>query len=600
MLDRDPRRLRRLGRRRPRPRLLLRVVPRALATEPRRGPPPRLATIARASATRGGERRDRHVAGAVKQPGVYRLRRARASRTRSTAPAAPTRRADLSQLNRAAKLEDGRQILVPGAARSRAPRRRQPRRPATAPGGARPADQPQHRDARATRHARRRRPDHRPEDPRVPRRSTAASAPSTSSSRSPASARSASPPSASASASDRCAGATHARDGGAPPGHRVLARAGRRPAARGATVRLRRGRASSAALARRGGAGRPARAARAGGAVRAARGVAPRPAAAAAPSLDGGASRRCVRRTPASGARASCGRLDALEPAERPCVEPVAGAAGRPAVPARGGTRRGGGASVARAGARTAGGRGHRRRRAARSRRSAVYDAYQRAPQRPCGDRRATACAPTGARRGGLAGALDGVRRRAERGLDSGLAAPGGGAAARDGPRSRTSASTEEVRDDFQRSGLAHILAVCGQNVMLLAVLVLAAVRAGRRRRCGRGSSLAAALIAVYVPLAGGGPSIQRAGVMGVAGLVAALAGRPARRWYALLLAAAVTLALNPRAAGEPGWQLSFAAVVALLVGAAPLREALARADARRRSPRPPRSRSRRRSARRR
>jgi competence protein ComEC len=88
---------------------------------------------------------------------------------------------------------------------------------------------------------------------------------------------------------------------------------------------------------------------------------------------------------------------------------------------------------------------------------------------------------------------------------------------------------------------------------------------------------LAAAVVAVYVPLAGGGPSIQRAGVMGIAGLVAALAGRPARRWYALLLAAAATLALNPRAAGEPGWQLSFAAVGALLLGAAPLRGVLAR-----------------------
>src|SRR5207249_4286952 len=72
---------------------------------------------------------------------------------------------------------------------------------------------------------------------------------------------------------------------------------------------------------------------------------------------------------------------------------------------------------------------------------------------------------------------------------------------------------------------------------------------------------VAAAAIAVYVPLAGGGPSIQRAGVMGVAGLAAALAGRPARRWYALGLAAAATLVLNPRAAGEPGWQLPFAAV---------------------------------------
>jgi competence protein ComEC len=64
---------------------------------------------------------------------------------------------------------------------------------------------------------------------------------------------------------------------------------------------------------------------------------------------------------------------------------------------------------------------------------------------------------------------------------------------------------------------------------------------------------------------------------MGIAGLVAALAGRPTQRWYALLLAAAATLALNPRAAGEPGWQLSFAAVAALLLGAAPLRGVLAR-----------------------
>src|SRR5262249_45613043 len=77
-------------------------------------------------------------------------------------------------------------------------------------------------------------------------------------------------------------------------------------------------------------------------------------------------------------------------------------------------------------------------------------------------------------------------------------------------------------------------------------------------------------LIALYVPLAGGGPSIQRAGAMGAATTVAALAGRPASRWYALLLAAAATLALNPRASGDPGWQLSFAAVVAIALTTAP------------------------------
>ena len=135
---------------------------------------------------------------------------------------------------------------------------------------------------------------------------------------------------------------------------------------------------------------------------------------------------------------------------------------------------------------------------------------------------------------------------------------------------------TPEVKDDFQASGLAHILAVSGQNVMLLAILVLAAcalLGVPLRARL----MLAAAVIVLYVPLTGAGPSIQRAGVMGVAGLFAALAGRPSRRWYALLLAAALTLILNPRAAGEPGWQLSFAAVAALLAGAPPLRAALER-----------------------
>ena len=187
----------------------------------------------------------------------------------------------------------------------------------------------------------------------------------------------------------------------------------------------------------------------------------------------------------------------------------------------------------------------------------------------------ATLVEPTGTRRGGIAGTLDGVRRRAERGLAQGLNPPEA-ALMRGMVLGEDERLSEDVRDDFQRSGLAHILAVSGQNVVLLIVLVLAACAltgVPLRTRL----VIAAAVVILYVPLAGGGPSIQRAGVMGVAGLVAALAGRPARRWYALLLAAAATLMLNPRAAGEPGWQLSFAAVIALLIGAAPLKRRLAR-----------------------
>ena len=184
-------------------------------------------------------------------------------------------------------------------------------------------------------------------------------------------------------------------------------------------------------------------------------------------------------------------------------------------------------------------------------------------------------------RRSGLAGRLDGVRRRAEAALARGVD-PVAGALARGMVLGQDEGLTRPVREDFERSGLAHLLAVSGQNVMLLCLLVFGvAAVAGLPFRARLLVALAS--VAVYVPLVGAGASIQRAGVMGAAGLVATLAGRPGSRWYAVGLAAAVTLGLNPRAAAEPGWQLSFAAVVGLLAWAAPLRAVLTRA----RCPRP-------------
>src|SRR4051812_8485746 len=182
---------------------------------------------------------------------------------------------------------------------------------------------------------------------------------------------------------------------------------------------------------------------------------------------------------------------------------------------------------------------------------------------------------PTGARRGGVSGAIDGVRRRAEASLDAGL--PQRQAAlARGMVLGQDDALDARTRDEFRASGLSHLLAASGANVALLALLATAGLGAlGVRLR----ARLAAAflLTALYVPLAGGGPSIQRAGVMGGAALVAALAGRPGSRAYALLLAAAVTLVLQPHAAADVGWQLSFAAVVAIALLAPRWRDALAR-----------------------
>src|SRR5215207_1918953 len=109
--------------------------------------------------------------------------------------------------------------------------------------------------------------------------------------------------------------------------------------------------------------------------------------------------------------------------------------------------------------------------------------------------------------------------------------------------------------------------------LMALALPLLVAAGLGPR---GRGAVLLC-LVALYVPLAGAGPSLQRAGVMGAAGIAAMTLSRPSSRWYALLLAAAVTLALNPRACGDPGWQLSFVAVAGILVAGRPLAASLRR-----------------------
>jgi competence protein ComEC len=187
---------------------------------------------------------------------------------------------------------------------------------------------------------------------------------------------------------------------------------------------------------------------------------------------------------------------------------------------------------------------------------------------------RADQIEPTPGRRDGLAGRVDLIRERAEAALDRGM--PEREAAlARGFVLGEDDRIDADVREDFRRSGLAHLLAVSGQNVILLALLawpLLALLGLTLRARL----VAVLVLVAIYVPVTGAGPSIQRAAVMGGAGLVAALADRPRSRWYALLLAATVTLAANPRAAGDVGWQLSFAAVIGILLWSHRLATAIA------------------------
>lgn len=133
---------------------------------------------------------------------------------------------------------------------------------------------------------------------------------------------------------------------------------------------------------------------------------------------------------------------------------------------------------------------------------------------------------------------------------------------------------TPGLKNAFRRSGLYHLLAVSGQNVVLLAGGVLGlALLLGVPRAWAHVGALAA--IAGYVLAVGPQPSVIRAAVSGAAVSVAWLAARERDPWHVLLLAAVVLLAWNPYTLYDAGFQLSFAAVIAIFLAVGPVMRVL-------------------------
>jgi competence protein ComEC len=130
------------------------------------------------------------------------------------------------------------------------------------------------------------------------------------------------------------------------------------------------------------------------------------------------------------------------------------------------------------------------------------------------------------------------------------------------------------VREAFTRTGAAHLLAISGFHVGVLAgwmVVVLRGLRASRRRA----ALGAAALVWGYVALLGFPTSAVRAGLLLSGAALGRVRGRPVHAlgsWGTALLAVAL---LWPESIGAAGTQLSFAGALGLLLWARSWGEAL-------------------------
>ncbi|SHI88292.1 competence protein ComEC [Shimia gijangensis] len=168
---------------------------------------------------------------------------------------------------------------------------------------------------------------------------------------------------------------------------------------------------------------------------------------------------------------------------------------------------------------------------------------------------------------------LFGLRMAMSRHIQSHLGGEVGGfaAAVSTGDRSGIHKSTVEA---LRASNLAHLLAISGLHLGLLAGFVFAVVRFGlalvpplvlRVPSKKAAAAVALAASAGYLALSGGNVATQRAFIMAAVALIAVMLDRRALSLRAVALAAIIVMVMRPEAILGPGFQMSFAATTALV-----------------------------------
>ncbi len=127
-----------------------------------------------------------------------------------------------------------------------------------------------------------------------------------------------------------------------------------------------------------------------------------------------------------------------------------------------------------------------------------------------------------------------------------------------------------DLDEDFQITGMTHIIAISGFNI---AILIMILVAVGQPFLGQRGSvAFAMVGIIVYTILVGADASVVRAAIMGSIYLISSRwLGRPSFSVATLLFSGFVMTAIRPFTLWDVGFQLSFAATLSLILYADPL-----------------------------
>ena len=130
---------------------------------------------------------------------------------------------------------------------------------------------------------------------------------------------------------------------------------------------------------------------------------------------------------------------------------------------------------------------------------------------------------------------------------------------------------TKELQQAFKNTGTAHIIAISGFNISIIAGIFVTYFSRFLGER--RGAVLAVIAIAFYTVLVGGDAAVVRAAIMGTLALFARQFGRRQFALNTLLAVAMIMCIVNPLYIWDVGFQLSFFATLGLILYAQPFSE---------------------------